>query len=108
MSHREIRPGQSSYRHDNPNEHFLFEGIDYPVTKQDLVEIAQDAEYDQDTLNLVLSLPDQTYRSREDVWRSIGEAKRVFGGGQRDLGTPRDDLGKQATAPHGDGHVNRP
>jgi hypothetical protein len=106
MAHHEMFPEDRFTRHDPMKQHFIFEGLDFPVQKADLVEFVTDAEYDQDTLNLIRALPDREYMSQDDVWRSIGEATRVFGGGGRNIGVPRDNIGKQATA--GSEGVNRP
>jgi hypothetical protein len=98
--HRELGPDRKLEKNGHGHEHFLFEGIDYPVTKEDLVEIATDAAIDPQTLNLVRGLPEGTYRSRDEIWRSIGEATRVLAG-NRNVGAPRDDLGKQAVREDG-------
>ena len=55
----------------------------------------------------IRALPDREYLSQDDVWRAIGEATRKFGVGMRNIGTPRDNIGKQATV-EADGHVNQP
>lgn len=100
MSHRE-RPRVDRFNPRQPeHDHFVFEGIDFPATREDLIRYVTDAESDRDVQNLVRSLPDRTYSSRDDVWRSIGEATRMLGGGMRNVGTPRDDIGKQATSVH--------
>lgn len=106
--HREfITPTERFDRHAPEHQHFIFEGMEWPATREDLVNFANEAELDVDTLNLVRSLPDRTYDSVDDVWRSIGEASRRFGVGARGGGTPRDDIGKQATV-RKSGKVNRP
>ena len=96
MSHREVVKDEKLMPRRALHDHFLFEGIDYPTTKQALVEFVTDASSDADLLSLVRALPDRDYVSRDDVWRAWAEATRRFGGGARDLGTPRDDIGKQA------------
>lgn len=98
--HRDLTTDRALEHRQNPHEHFMFEGIEYPVSRQDLIDLASDSEYDPDTLNLVRSLPDRTFTSRDDIWRSMAEATRVFAGG---TGTPRDDIGKQATGDKVDG-----
>lgn len=99
MSHREVV--QDAYlNHRQPeHDHFLFEGVDYPATKQELVDFASDTAIDADTMNLVRSLPDRTFENRDDVWRGWSEAMRVFGGAG---GEPRDNMGKQKTDPGGE------
>jgi hypothetical protein len=66
--------------------------MEYPASKEDLVDYATEAEMDTDTLNLILALPQHVYRNAGDVWRSIAEATRVMAGGE---GSSRDDLGKE-------------
>jgi len=77
------------------HEHFLFEGVEFPATKQELVDFARDLEADVRTLNLVDALPDRTYTDRNDVWRSIAEATRVMSGAPGS-GFSRDNIGLQA------------
>jgi hypothetical protein len=92
--HRELAPqGGRLPREDH--DHFIFEGMEFPATRQDLVDFAENDELDTDTLNLILSLPDRTYADQNDVWRSIAEATRVMAGGSG-TGTPRDDIGREA------------
>lgn len=96
MPHRNVGPDGAFQHRQNEHSHFLFEGIDYPATRQDLVDFATDGHADPDVLNLVRSLPDHSYGSRDEIWRAWAEAMRRSGGGARNLGEPRDDLGKQA------------
>lgn len=100
MPYREATSEQN-YNHRQPtHDHFLFEGLEFPALKQDLVDFATDAlTLDVDTMNVVRALPDRTYTSRNDIWRAWGEAARRFGSGALNLGQPRDDIGKQATDP---------
>lgn len=78
------------------HEHFLFEGIRYPASRERLVSFATDSLIDPDSLNLVRSLPDREYMDANDVWRAIGEATRRFGLWSKE-GERRDDMGKEAT-----------
>jgi hypothetical protein len=93
-------PEDKERRHDPVHQHFLFEGMDFPATKEDLVDFATEASNaasDTDTLNLIRALPDRDYLNKEDVWRAVGEATRVLANGGRKIGAPRDDIGKQIT-----------
>ena len=94
--HKDLAPDRRFFRHRAEHEHFIFEGIEYPASREDLVEFATDAEIDPDVLNLVRGLPDREYLDQNDVWRAIGEASRRFGIGRSD-GDQRDDIGKQHT-----------
>lgn len=105
--HRELPSDDLRFQKQTEHQHFIFEGIEYPVSRADLIEIAADAEYDPDTLNLVRSLPERIFTSRDDIWRSIGEATRRLAGGGNAGGAPRDDLGKQASLDD-DGTFHRP
>lgn len=97
--HREVIPmGKKENLQTSEHQHFLFEGIDYPATRQELIDFATDGELDADTLNLVRSLPDRDYMNRDDIWRSMAEATRVFAGNSR-TGSPRDDIGKGSRHP---------
>ncbi len=97
--HREVVKDEKRTPRQPLHDHFLFEGLDYPATKQELVDFATDGSTDADLLSLVRALPDRDYLSRDDVWRAWAEAVRRLGGGGRDLGTPRDDMGKEAKGP---------
>lgn len=99
FEHRFVRPQTS-------HEHFIFEGIRYPASRDRLVSFATDSEIDADSLNLVRALPDREYFSHNDVWRAMGEATRRFGLGRSD-GEQRDDLGKQATGEE-EGDIREP
>jgi hypothetical protein len=101
MSHRNLTR-DDDFNHRQPeHSHFLFEGVEYPVGKQELVEWVSAAGSDVDLINLVSSLPDRSYGSRDEIWRAWAEAQRRFASGHRDLGPSRDDIGKEAT--HGRG-----
>ena len=83
MPHREIpRDGQLNHRQPE-HSHFLFEGVDYPVSRDELVELATASGFDVDVQNLVRALPDRDYLSRDEIWRSLAEARRRLGMGAR-------------------------
>lgn len=107
MPHKDLSYRDTLFHRQPEHEHFLFEGMEFPATREELVRYATDAEVDVDRQNLIRSLPDRVYEDRESVWRAMGEAARRFGVGLRDEGTPRDDIGKQATVVDED-HVRHP
>lgn len=107
MPHKDLSNRDTLFHRQAEHEHFLFEGMEFPATREQLVRYATDAEVDVDQQNVIRSLPDRTYEDGEEVWRAMGEASRKFGIGPRHLGTPRDDIGKQATVKE-DGHVRQP
>jgi hypothetical protein len=101
MTHRN-RTRDDDLNHRQPeHSHFLFEGVEFPVTKQELVELVTASQPDVDLMNLVRALPDHDYGSRDEIWRAWAEAQRRFGSGARNLGAPRDNLGHQATNDRG-------
>ena len=48
-------------------------GIDYPATKQDLLETARDQGADDRVMNLLGRLPDKKYQKPTDVTKEIGK-----------------------------------
>ena len=59
-------------------EKFL-KGLDYPVSKKDLIKYAQQHGADQNVLAALSRLPDQTYDGPIDVSKAIGEIDREEG-----------------------------
>jgi hypothetical protein len=98
--HRETVP-QVQWPSRAEHQHFIFEGLPFPASKEDLVEFITDAEVDTDTMNLVLALPDRMFRGTDDIWRAISEGIRVMHGQE---GSPRDDMGKEAVLVNGEMH----
>lgn len=47
-------------------------GVDYPASKDDLIQRAQDNGADQQVLDMLDSLPEQNYDSPTDVSRELG------------------------------------
>ena len=56
-----------------------FSGIDYPKTKQELVQYAAQNIYSsqEELLDLIRSLPNRTYRNAADVAKALGEIKQT-------------------------------
>lgn len=52
------------------------DSADYPVSRDDLVLIAEDNGAPTDIINILKSLPRDEYESREMVFRDLGEASR--------------------------------
>ncbi len=48
-------------------------GVDYPASKEQLIESAQDEGADERTLEILGSLPDQQYDSPVSVSRELGQ-----------------------------------
>ncbi len=72
----------------------LFE-VDYPISRDDLVEAAGDAGAPVDVINFLRSLPDRTYQSRVEVEREFAEADARFGIFTGDV-RHRGDIGNEA------------
>ena len=69
--------------------------VEYPISRDELVAAAGDAEAGMAVLNFLRSLPDRIYTSPSDVERQYAEAGARFGMGTRDV-RHRGDLGKEA------------
>ena len=54
-------------------------GIDYPKTKQELVQYAAQkiSSSQEEILDLIRSLPNRTYRNAADVAKALGEIKQT-------------------------------
>jgi hypothetical protein len=75
------------------------ESVEYPTTRELLVEAAEDNGASVDIINVFKSLPQEEYSSRREVMRDLVEAARRFAmGGLRDdednVQRDRRDLGK--------------
>jgi hypothetical protein len=58
----------------NPTQIQKFlKGVDYPVTKQDLLEMAQDEGADENVLNALQQIPDREYSSPVAVSKEVGK-----------------------------------
>jgi len=68
------------------------EAVEYPTTRELLVEAAEDSGAPVDIINVFKSLPQEEYPSRRDVMRDLAEAARRFasGGLRDDDGVDRD------------------
>lgn len=67
--------------------------IDFPATRDELVETASDSESPAEVINFFKCLPKENYGSAEEVLRDFAEAERVFGmGNRRDSSAVRGNL----------------
>jgi hypothetical protein len=69
--------------------------VEYPISRDDLVTAAGEAEAPVDVINFLRSLPDRIYTSPNDVLRQFGEASARFGMGTTDV-RHRGDIAKEA------------
>jgi len=71
--------------------------VEYPATRDDLVQTSEDNEAPAEVINFLKSLPKERYQSAEEVLRDFAEAERRFalGNASDDRGR-RDNIGKVA------------
>src|SRR2546421_12074114 len=55
--------------------------LEYPATREDLVQTAEDNEAPPEVINFFKALPKQRYASAEEVLRDFAEAERRVAGG---------------------------
>ena len=71
--------------------------VEYPVSRDDLVQTAEDNEAPAEVINFLKALPKERYQSAEEVLRDFAEAERRFAlGNVSDDRGRRDNLGKVA------------
>ncbi len=73
----------------------IVNSVDYPVTRDELVQTAMDSAAPAETINFLRCLHDRVYESADQVLRDFGEAEARFGMGNQD-GVHRGDIGKEA------------
>jgi hypothetical protein len=89
------------------------DSVDYPATREQIVAAAEDNGAYVDIINVLKSLPQEEYQSREDVMRDLAEAARRFAlGGRRydDDGVDRDrrNIGRDLVEGAPDGNQRHP
>ncbi|WP_373047080.1 DUF2795 domain-containing protein [Vulgatibacter sp.] len=87
---------------------YILETVEYPATREDLVQAAEDGEAPVDAINFLKSLPDRQYRDPDDVLREFAEAQGGFGLGPSREPNHRGNIGKEMTEPPGADHANHP
>jgi hypothetical protein len=71
--------------------------LEYPATREDLVQTAEDNEAPPEVINFFKALPKERYASAEEVLRDFAEAERRFAlGNVPDERGRRENLGKIA------------
>ena len=68
--------------------------VDFPATRDEIVETAGDNEAPAEVINFLKSLPKERYESQEEVLRDFAEAERRFGMGNLAGGPSRENLGR--------------
>lgn len=80
---------------------YILQQVDYPASREDLVQAAEDGEAPVDTINFLKSLPDRQYRDPDDVLRQFAAADARFGMGPGRESIGRGNIGKDITEPPG-------
>lgn len=71
--------------------------VEFPVTREELVETAEDNEAPPEVINFFKSLPRERYTSQEEVLRDFAEAERRMASGNiPDPRAHREDIGRVA------------
>jgi len=71
--------------------------VEFPATRDDLVETAEDNEAPREVINFFKSLPKERYASQEEALRDFAEAeRRMASGNATDPRARRDDIGRVA------------
>jgi len=71
--------------------------LEYPATREDLVQTVEDNEAPREVINFFKALPKERYASAEEVLRDFAEAERRFAlGNVPDERGRRDNIGKIA------------
>jgi hypothetical protein len=79
----------------SPAEHLR--QLEYPATREDIVQTAADNDAPVEVINFFKSLPKDRYQTYEEVLRDFAEAERRFGlSNFHDGGPTREDIGKAA------------
>jgi hypothetical protein len=88
------------------------DGVEFPVWRDTLVQVAADNGGSVDVINLFKALPRNLYYSKEDVLRDFAEAARRFAIGNVDEedGAARDrrNLGRDAVENAPPGKIRHP
>jgi hypothetical protein len=88
------------------------DSVDYPATREQIADAAQDNGANVDIINVLKSLPREEYQSREEVMRDLAEAARRFarGGLKDDDGADRDrrNIGRDLVENAPEGHTRHP
>ncbi len=88
------------------------DSVDYPTTREQLADAAEDSGATADVINVLKSLPREEYQSREQVMRDLAEAARRFARGwlKDDDGAVRDrrNIGRDMVEGAPEGHTRHP
>jgi len=74
---------------------FILTGLEFPATRAEIVETAEDGEAPVEVINFLKSLPKERYQSQEEALRDFAEAERRFAGGTPGEAGRRENLGRR-------------
>jgi hypothetical protein len=73
---------------------FILSELEFPATRQEIVETAEDSEAPVEVINFLKSMPKERYGSQEEALRDFAEAERRFAGGTAGEAGQRENLGR--------------
>jgi hypothetical protein len=81
---------------ENPSRSpaFILKEVDFPATREEIVQTAADSDAPVEVINFMKSLPKERYQSQEEALRDFGEAERRFAGGAPGGSAQRENLGR--------------
>ena len=74
---------------------FILKELDFPATREEIVETAADSDAPASVINFMKSLPKERYQSQEEALRDFAEAERRFAGGTPGEAGQRENLGRR-------------
>lgn len=81
---------------ENPNRSpaFILQQLEFPASRAEIVETAEDEAAPIEVINFLKSLPKERYQSQEEALRDFAEAERRFAGGTPGEASQRENLGR--------------
>jgi hypothetical protein len=73
---------------------FILSELDFPTTREEIVQTAEDSEAPVEVINFLKSMPKENYQSQEEALRDFAEAERRFLGGTAGEPGQRENLGR--------------
>jgi len=73
---------------------FILSQVEFPVSREELVETAEDSEAPPEVINFMKSLPKEQYASQEECLRDFAEAERRMLGGKPGEPSRRENIGR--------------
>jgi hypothetical protein len=73
---------------------FILSQLEFPASRAELVETAEDSEAPVEVINFFKSMPKEKYQSQEEALRDFAEAERRFAGGVPGEPGQRENIGR--------------